>query len=473
MDTELRNFLDLNKKRKIVAVQGLGFVGAAMSIVIANAKNEDYAVIGIDLPVQKGRIKKLNKGKFPIESADPKIQQYYQNAITKNNFFATYDDSAFAYADVIVVDVNLDVDKTSDSNKNLNDYDVDLTGFKEAIKTIGANCKEDALVLVETTVPPGTCEKIVAPILKNEFERRELPENFKIGHSYERVMPGPDYVDSIQNFYRVYSGIDEESAQATRDFLKTIINTKEYPLTELKNTTASETSKVLENSFRAMNIAFIQEWTEFAESAGIDLHEIIGAIRKRPTHKNIMGPGLGVGGYCLTKDPLFANWSSKALFNANSLKLSETAVRVNDQMPLHTFKRIQKYFNNNLKEKQILILGLSYLKNVGDTRNTPVELLYDKLSKEDLALTIHDPFINYWPERNLYIFSEKMPLDNFDAIVMGTPHDYYFNDGNLNDLLKRQGQDTVIFDPHGAIPANIINQFSNLDFQKIGSGDEQ
>jgi len=473
MDKELDKFLNANKNRKVVAVQGLGFVGAVMSIVIANAKKEDYAVIGVDLAEQKGRIEQLNKGKFPIESADPKVQEYYQNAITKKNFLATYDDSAFAYVDVIVVDVNLDVDKTSDPNKNLNDYDVDLTGFKEAIKTIGANCKEDALVLVETTVPPGTCEKIVAPILKNEFEKREVPKNFKIGHSYERVMSGPDYVDSIQNFYRVYSGMDKESAEATRDFLKTIINTEEYPLTELRNTTASETSKVLENSFRAMNIAFIQEWTEFAESAGIDLYEIIGAIRKRPTHQNIMGPGLGVGGYCLTKDPLFANWSSKALFNANSLKLSETAVRVNDQMPLHTFKRIQKYFNNNLKEKHILILGLSYLKNVGDTRNTPVELLYDKLIQEDLALTIHDPFIDYWSERNLQIFSEKMPIDTFDAIVLGTPHNYYFNNGNLNELLIFQEQDTVIIDPHGAIPANITNQFSNLDFQKIGSGGEQ
>ena len=147
--------------------------------------------------------------------------------------------------------------KDSDSNGNLKSFDVDLKPFKSAIRTIGQNCKEDVLILVETTVPPGTCLKVVKPIIHEELLKRNLSTNkIKIGHSYERVMPGPEYINSIKNFYRVYSGIDESSAIETEKFLRTIISTAEYPLTRLVNTNATEMAKVLENSYRAMNIAF-------------------------------------------------------------------------------------------------------------------------------------------------------------------------------------------------------------------------
>jgi len=109
-------------------------------------------------------------------------------------------------------------------------------------------------------------------------------------------MPGPDYIDSIQNFYRVYSGIDENSADSVEQFLKTIISTKDYPLTRLGSTNATEMAKVLENSYRAMNIAFTVEWSRFAEEAGVNLYEVVDAIRMRPTHRNLMYPGIGVGG---------------------------------------------------------------------------------------------------------------------------------------------------------------------------------
>jgi UDP-N-acetyl-D-mannosaminuronate dehydrogenase len=151
----------------------------------------------------------------------------------------------------------------------LANYDVNLFPFINAIKTIGANCKPDVLVLVETTVPPGTCLNVVAPALKAALDERGLPlDKIYIGHSYERVMPGPKYIDSIQSFYRVYSGVDEKSANAVEAFLKTIIRTDEYPLTRLGNTNATEMAKVLENSYRAMNIAFMVEWSRMAEEAG-------------------------------------------------------------------------------------------------------------------------------------------------------------------------------------------------------------
>src|SRR5213075_1882160 len=157
--TGIDDFLKLHPGKKVVVVQGLGFVGSVMALVVAKALTEEYAVIGIDLPSIPSywKICSINEGVFPVLASDPKISLYYQNALKKKNYYATYDPYAYAKADVVIVDINLDVKKVSTSNE----YDVDLTPFKKAIESIGNNCKPDVLVLVETTVPPGTSEKIV------------------------------------------------------------------------------------------------------------------------------------------------------------------------------------------------------------------------------------------------------------------------------------------------------------------------
>lgn len=469
MDNELKSFLEANKNKKIVAVQGLGFVGAVMSIVVANSEADEYAVVGVDLPHRRPVIDALNEGEFPIQSSDEKVYEYYTNARERNSFWATDDVEVFALADIVIVDINLDVAKESGADKTLEGYAVDMSGFKKAMASIASRCKPDVLVLVETTVPPGTCSKIVKPIFEEHFDQRQLEHTFKIGHSYERVMPGPGYVDSIKNFYRVFAGINEESADATEAFLKTVISTEDYPLTKLKNTNATEMSKVLENSFRAMNIAFIQEWTEFAEAAGVDLYEVVSAIRMRPTHKNIMRPGLGVGGYCLTKDPLLASWSSQELFGSVQLTQSESAVKINDRMPLHTFQKISERFNNKLEGLEVLILGVSYLQNVGDTRYTPVELLYDKLIAAGASITLHDPYVDYWEEKDLSVQTEAIPDGQFDCLVLGTPHDdYLIREGFETAMVN--SPDAQVFDPHGALPEAITSKIETEKLTTIGKG---
>ena len=357
---DVKNFLEINKNKEVVVVQGLGFVGAVMSLVVSNTEKKDYAVIGIDLKKNIGIINSINNGIFPIKSSDPKINKYYKKALKKKNLLATYDPLAYGYADTIIVDINLDVEKKSDNQGHLNSFNVDLSPFKNAIRTIGKYCKEDVLILVETTVPPGTCLMVVKPIIEEELRKRNLSINkLKIGHSYERVMPGPQYIDSIKNYYRVYSGINEYSATQTEIFLKTIISTKKYPLTRLNNTNATEMAKVLENSFRAMNIAFAVEWSRFAEEAGVNLYEIVDAIRMRPTHKNLMYPGIGVGGYCLTKDPLLASWARQSFFGSHSdLKMSINSVSNNDQMPIFAYNRLLEVFGS-LENKKLVFLGVS------------------------------------------------------------------------------------------------------------------
>ena len=472
------NFIKSNHGKKVVVVQGLGFVGAVMSIVCANSSNEEYAVIGIDLPNTNSfwKIRSINEGIFPIVSSDKKVEKFFNRSKKEGNFYATYDNYAFKKADIVIVDINLDVQKNDNHIHGSNnvEYDVDISNFKSAIESIGKNCKEDVLILIETTVPPGTT-LISSEIIKDNLKKRNLSTDLvRIGHSYERVMPGPNYIDSIQNFYRVYSGVDELSANAVESFLKTIIRTDEFPLTRLKNTNSTEISKVLENSFRAMNISFIVEWSRYAEEADADLYEIVNAIRMRPTHKNMMLPGIGVGGYCLTKDPLLASWSRQNLINGKSnLSMSENAVSTNDRMPLYAYKFFKKNINENfLQKNKIFLLGVSYAPDVGDTRYSPVELFYDLLVKENFEITITDPFINFWEERKVGIHKDFSELDNsFGALIFTTGHSIYKNNKELIEKIMDLDE-IFILDTIGVLSSKEIKALSvKHEVKVLGRGD--
>ncbi len=470
----IEKFLANNRNKKIIVVMGLGFVGAVMSIVCANS-SEEYAVLGVDLPDESNywKIKSLNDGIFPLIADDPKIETYYKNAKEKNNFYATYDKRAFSFADIIIIDINLDVDKKSFQNFKLDEFDINLNNFKSAIKTVGLNCKEDVLILVETTVPPGTCSKLIYPILKKEIDKRGLSsKNMKLGHSYERVMPGPDYIDSISAFPRVYSGINKSSADSVESFLKTIIDIEKCELTRLKDTNASEIAKVLENSYRAMNIAFIVEWSRFAEDAGVDLYQVVNAIRVRKTHSNMMFPGIGVGGYCLTKDPLLASWSKKKFFNSsNSLRMSVDSVSTNDQMPYFAYKRLIDVFGP-LKNKKIIFLGVSYRGDVGDTRFSPVENLVKLVKKNTSQIAYHDPFVSYWEELDITVDNDLANVLKFNAdiIIISSGHKEYTKAETTDKLID--SPPSFIYDTIGLLSNDQKKYLSGIHKLSIlGSGD--
>ena len=272
-------------------------------------------------------------------------------------------------------------------------------------------------------------------------------------------MPGPKYIDSIQNFYRVYSGIDKKSADATESFLHTIISTDKYPLTRLKNTNSTEMAKVLENSYRAMNIAFIVEWSRFAEESNVNLYEVVDAIRLRPTHSNLMYPGIGVKGYCLTKDSLLASWSKQNLLSTSGpLEQSEKAVFINDQMPKFAFDFLKKSFNN-LKGNKILLLGVSYRGDVGDTRSSPVELLYNLLIGDGCEVICYDPFVSFWEEKKQKIDQniDKELNNSIDIIIITTGHSAF----KKNKLIN------AIFDLDSLFIYDTIGFLSEIQIEKL------
>ncbi|MDB9963297.1 nucleotide sugar dehydrogenase, partial [Pseudomonadales bacterium] len=332
----------------------------------------------------------------------------------------------------------------------LQDFDVDLGGFKAAVQSIARNCRDDVLVLVETTVPPGTCEQVVRPIIEEELVKRELSlKNYRLGHSYERVMPGPQYIDSIREFPRVYAGVTEASAAAVEQFLKTIIDVSKCEITRLEHTNATEMAKVLENSYRAMNIAFAVEWSRFAEEAGVDLFSVVNAIRTRPTHSNLMFPGIGVGGYCLTKDPLLASWARKAHFGSTSdLEMSINGVSVNDQMPKFAFNRLVQVFGD-VSGKKVTFLGVSYRGDVGDTRFSPVEPLVEMVREAGANIVLHDPFVAYWEEQKCDIDSDlNAVLDSkTDLVVVSAAHSQYKLGSTIDKMMALKP--ALIFDTIG------------------------
>lgn len=474
---QIDEFVGAHPEKEVVVVQGLGFVGAVMALVVANAPEEDYAVIGVDLPTDEGRrkVEALNEGRFPIESSDPTVDEFHEQALEQGNFLATCDERAYEVADVVLIDVNLDVQKESTADRALEGYDVDLTPFKKACRTVAERCKADVLVIVETTVPPGTCRDVVKPIFDETFEERGLDTNYRLGHSFERVMPGPDYVDSIRNFYRVYSGIDEASAEATRAFLETIIYTDEYPLTELDRPAASEMTKVLENAYRAMNIAFVQEWTEFAEEMGVNLYEVVDAIRERPTHQNLMLPGLGVGGYCLTKDPLLASWARVAQSDGTAhLPQSERAVEINDRMPRHTFNQVEEALGGTVEGATVTLLGVSYRKDVGDTRYTPAAYLYDLLDENGATVRLHDPFVAYWEEKDCSVHKDlgEVVATPIDAVIFSTPHSSYTENADLQRRLHALSKQILVHDAWGVLGDGEIGALQSTHrVQVTGRGD--
>lgn len=453
---------------KKVVVQGLGFVGSAMSVAIASRSKNKLEVVGIDLPNKIGnqRIDSINNGKFPFKTNDSKLLSELKKSVDQGYLKASSDPSFYNHADVVLVSVNCDV--IEHNNKKI----IDLENFKKSINEISQRVAEETLIIIETTVPPGTCEKIVYPLFENAFKNRGL-DNSKLflAHSYERVMPGKNYLDSIINFWRVYSGINDESADRCKAFLEMFINTNEYPLTRLSNTNASETSKLLENSYRAVNIAFMEEWGRFAEEVGIDIYEIIDAIRMRPTHSNIRQPGFGVGGYCLTKDPLFAKIAARDIFKLDNheFPFSSQSIKVNADMPKVTLNKIIDYFKGNINEKRILLMGATYRQDVGDTRFSPSESFAKDIIQMKGMITVCDPLIDFWEEMKIKVQSKISDFTPFDAIIFAVPH-IEFSKIDFSSISI--GKQTLIFDANNVLTKTQKKYLFNnkLNYASIGRG---
>jgi len=466
--------------RKIVTVQGLGFVGCVMAVVVADAEDENgkshYYVHGHQRPSSRSywKVPVINTGVPPVNSSDKQVPELFERCVNqKKNFRATWNDAAYEVADVVVVDIQLDATKPAfgEAEKGY----CDITHFRDGMRTLGQHIKPECLVLVETTVPPGTSERIVKPIIEEEFVKRGIDVKKHpalVAHSYERVMPGANYVSSIRDFWRVFSGVNQKSKDLAREFLSNVLNVDKFPLTELENTNASEMSKVMENSYRATNIALTLEWARFAEKAGVDIFKVRDAIRKRKgTHDNMLRPSLGVGGYCLTKDPVLANWSMKDVFEIDdSLSIAVNSVNVNDTMPTHTVDLVKEEFPE-LRDVKIAVLGVSYLEDVGDTRHSPSFTLVRLLRENWAEVKCHDQYVEYWAEletEDIYNDLNKI-IPGSDVVIFAVGHSEYKNIDPA-ELVKISGNKPLIVDCSNFLSDEKIKQYKELGCKVKGVG---
>jgi nucleotide sugar dehydrogenase len=490
--------------REIVVVMGVGFVGAAMAAVVADTEDENGEptkfVIGMQRPSTRSywKIPLLNRGMAPVKSEDEELEPMIARCVNeKKTLTATFSYEVLKLADVVVSDVQCDYLK--ESFGNVRDGQTDMVALENSLEIVAEHIPPDTLVIIETTVAPGTTEQVAYPIMRKVFRKRGIQSDPLLAHSFERVMPGKEYVASIRDFWRVCSGINEEATRRVEKFLREVVNTEEYQLTVLDRPIESETAKIIENSFRATILAFLDEWSIFAERNGVDLIKVIEAIKVRPTHNNIIFPGPGIGGYCLPKDGGLGMWAYRHIhgFEDDIFKITPLAIDINDTRALHVAQLTRDAMRNMsrpLAAAEILVLGASYREDVGDTRNSGSELVVRRLTEMGAEMRVHDPYVQHWwefekqdeypsPAHGLKRFFRnqdrlvelrieqdlKKALGGADAVIFAVRHRPYL-DLDPDEVVETAGGPLVVIDCFGILDDERIKRYFELGCEVKGLG---
>ena len=493
-----------DKGREIVVVMGVGFVGAVMAAVVADTEDENgnptKFVIGMQRPSTRSywKIPFLNRGLPPVQAEDPEVAPMIHRCVNdKKTLTATFTYDVLKLADVVVVDVQCDYLK--ESLGDVKNGQTDMAALEKSLEIIAEHISPRALVLIETTVAPGTTEQVAYPIMRKVFRKRGIEKDPLLAHSFERVMPGKHYVASIRDFWRVCSGINEEATKRVVKFLEEVINTKEYPMTVLNRPIESETAKIVENSFRATILAFLDEWSLFAERNGVDLIKVLDAIKVRPTHSNIIFPGPGIGGYCLPKDGGLGVWAYRHIhgFEDDIFKITPLAIDINDTRALHVAQLVRDALRNMsrpLAAAEILLLGASYREDVGDTRYSGSELIVRRLTEMGAELRVHDPYVRHWwefekqdeypsPTHSLKRFFRsqdklaglrieqdlKQALYGADAVIFAVRHKHYL-DLDPDTVVETAGAPLAVIDCFGILDDVKIKRYFELGCEVKGLG---
>jgi nucleotide sugar dehydrogenase len=492
------------KGREIVVVVGVGFVGAVMAAVVADSTdssgNPGKFVIGVQRPSPRSywKIPLLNRGIAPMKAEDPEVARIIQRCVKeKETLTASFTYEALRLADAVVVDVQCDYIK--ESLDDISTGYVQMEDLEKALDIIGETIRPEALVLIETTVPPGTTEQVAYPLIKKAFRRRGIDREPVLAHSYERVMPGANYVASINHFWRVCSGINDESRERVERFLTEVLDVENFPLTVLDRPIESETAKIVENSYRAAILAFLNEWSIFAERNGIDLIKVIEAIKVRPTHSNIIFPGPGIGGYCLPKDGGLAVWAYKHLmgFQDELFQITPMAININDNRALHVPELARDALRNMgryIAASKVTLLGASYREDVGDTRYSGSELIVRRLVDMGAEVCVHDPYVDQWWEfkaqdtypapgksRSRFFRHQKglgdleiqpdlfESLKEADVVVFAVRHKQFL-DLDPDKVVEAAGDPIAVIDCFGILDDDKIQRYFELGCEVKGLG---
>ncbi len=432
--SDLREKIE-NQSAKL-AVIGLGYVGLPVAALFAK---KGFQVVGVD--IKQDRVDLINSGISPIEGKEPGLAELISEVVESGAFHATTDYTELSDADVVLIDVETPVNA---------DHIPEYQALRSAVKSLSSVLKKGALVVVESTVMPGTIRDVILPIIEEETGM-VCNKDFYLGNCPERVMPGK-LLHNLRKMSRVAGGGTQETAALMRNLYSIIVEAD----VDMADWITAEIVKTAENTYRDVQIAFANEMALICEALGADVWRVRELVRKSPGREMLL-PGAGVGGHCIPKDPWLLASSVREM-NV-PVRLIPAAREINTSMPKHVFNLLV----NRLKdfdEKKILILGYAYLNDSDDTRNSPSEELVKLIKNTGAKIVIHDPFIKKYSGNVI----EK--AKNCDAAVLMTAHSEY----ETIDLkqLKRVMQMPFILDGRNILDRKLV---IDAGFELVRLGD--
>ena len=404
-----------------VAVIGLGYVGLPLAIEAANNK---LKVAGYD--INESLVGNLNKSLSHVEDiSDKDLEDAFSNQL-----LITSDPEILGDSEYIVISVPTP----------LTDYQPDLSYVEAATKSIAENLKKDQIIILESTTYPGTTLEIVKPILEKNTSL-VAGEDFLLGYSPERIDPG-NKEWTFKNTPKIVSGINEKSLKKISEFYNSIID----EVVEVSGTREAEMVKLIENTYRQVNIAMVNELAILSNMLDIDIWEVVDAAKTKPFGFQSFRPGPGVGGHCIPIDPKYLSFKTRQI--GQPVRFVELAQEINNSMPNYVISRISELMNKKeilLKNSKILVLGVAYKKDIGDTRESPAIDIIESLLDKSVEVSFYDPFVDELIVNKESILKDENleNLSNYDLVIIHTPHTSFNN-------IDFENTKSLIFDTTGS-----------------------
>ena len=362
--------IDLSDRSKVLAIVGQGYVGLPLAMAAVDA---GWSVIGIEKSAS--RVAQLNSGSSPVEDiSDARLAK----AIAANKFLASNDPSDVSAASVVTICVPTPLNDAREP---------DLELLESATKDVAPYLRNETLLVSESTSYPGTLREVIIPLV-DKLKPNETIELF-YASAPERVNPG-DPVWDQKNTPRLVGGIDEESQKRALDFYNSICDS----VVATSTPEIAEAAKILENTFRLVNIAMINEFTQLCSAQGINVHEVINAAATKPYGFMPFRPGVGIGGHCIPVDPLYLTWWARK--GGQAASLVERSDEIANQMPVYVAERALALVKPSASSPKVLIMGVAYKPGVGDVRETPASALRAALVARGAEVAWVDPLVPLW-----------------------------------------------------------------------------
>jgi len=407
--TDIKSKL-LNKKA-VLGVIGLGYVGLPLAVEKAKA---GYKTIGFD--IQKEKVDKVNQG---INYIGDVVNEDLKKIVESGLLSATTDFAKVASADAVCICVPTPLDQYQQP---------DISYVKTAAESILPYLHKEMLIILESTTYPGTTRELILPIL--EKSGLKCGKDFYLAFSPERVDPG-NLVYKTKNTPKVVGGITPQCTEIAASLYESIL---QAPIHRVSSPEIAEMEKILENTYRNINIGLINELAILCNRMNINIWEVIDAAKSKPYGFQAFYPGPGLGGHCIPLDPYYLSWKAREFgFHTSMI---EASMMINDRMPEYTVERAGKILNRfekSIKGSNILVLGVAYKQDVDDYRESPAVKVIDILESNGAKVSFHDPYINEYKEKN-HVRKGLLKLDKefigkCDLVIITTGHtkiDYQF-----------------------------------------------